>query len=141
MKRSLRRPISRDGRALLPLVNRLLSISSAIPAAVVERIKERRVTGLSMGDFVRISTRSGTHFDFVLTDGAQGLLPRLPVYVWWSVGGMVCAPVSEVDAEEAHARSVVRKVQEARAALARARELRSLQTQGPAASPDIDILL
>lgn len=132
------RPITRGGSKRSMFMNRVLRVSPAIPEHVILRIKARRVTGLSLGKAVRLTTRSGNTYDFELVDTAAPLADKVPVYVWWSVGGLVCAPVSQVDTEDSRARSIARKVAEARQALERAREQRS---QTPPAPPEIDIVL
>lgn len=102
-----------------------------LPDSVLERLKERRVQGRSTGTAVRVLTRSGRHHDIAFASNAVAVPRGVTVYVWWSVGGPVCAPAAEVDAEEARNSSISRQVELARATLAKARLERPLRHAAP----------
>ena len=67
------------------------------------------------------------------------------VYVWWKGGGFVCAPVSEVRAEENEAREIVDRVSQARSHLAAARKEREERLSARVSivrpEPVVDLLL
>lgn len=110
----------------------LLAFSpSELPDSVLDRLKERRVQGRSTGIAVRVLTRSGRPLDIAFAPTAVAVPRGTTVYVWWSVGGPVCAPVAEVDAEEARSSSISRQVELARATLAKARLDRPLRHAVP----------
>lgn len=64
------------------------------------------------------------------------LPPGTEVYVWWKGGGFVCAPASDVDAEERRSRRINERVAQARMKLADARRERQAQRLN-----DVDIIL
>jgi hypothetical protein len=70
------------------------------------------------------------------SESAQRLAAGTEVCVWWKSGGFVCAPTSEVDAEERASRHIAERVQQARAQLGAARKERLARI-----AANIDILL
>ena len=105
-------------------MKRHLSPSRSVPPAVLHRIRQGRVVGVQMQESVRVSARSGAHYHFVPAQDVPALPVGTPVYVWWSAAGFVCAAAQEVEAEEAHGRSVAEQVRQAREAFAKARSER-----------------
>jgi len=65
------------------------------------------------------------------SDAQQQLPPGTDVFVWWKVGGFVCAPTSEIEAEERASRDITEQVQRARALLAQARKERESRLTKP----------
>jgi hypothetical protein len=79
----------------------------------------------------QVTDKGEVHFDLPLgpvsmrfPEHEQPVPPGTPVYVWWKHGGFVCAPVAEVEAEEAQARSIADRVLAARERLQAARRER-----------------
>lgn len=78
-----------------------------------------------------VTDKGEVHFDLPLGPvtmrfpGHEHPVPAgTAVYVWWKSGGFVCAPVSEVQAEEAQSRSMADRVSAARERLQAARRER-----------------
>ena len=102
-------------------MKRYLRPSPSVPPAVIFRIRQGRVVGTQMKESVRVSAHSGAHYHFFTAQNVTALPVGTPVYVWWAAAGFVCAPVQEIQAEEAHGQSVAEQVRQARQAFAKAR--------------------
>lgn len=105
-------------------MQRSLRPGRAVPAIVLDRIRQQRVVGTTIQRAVRVTSRSGNAYDFLLAPDDAALPMGVPVYVWWGTVGFVCAGVAEVDAAEASSRKVADEVRAARAQFARARDAR-----------------
>jgi hypothetical protein len=98
---------------------------AAITPALLDRLQRKRARGLAASDgtSVVIDT-TPDRVELQIVDGSLPLPADLPVYVWWSIGGFVCAPMTEVDEDELHRGAVVDQVRQAREQLALARRNR-----------------
>ena len=106
-------------------MNRVLSWPhTPIVPGLLEALKEERQrTAVTDKGMIRFDLFLGpVEMKFSRHDHA--VEPGTEVYVWWKGGGFVCAPATEVDAEEEAARQVVDRVHQARLALAEARRER-----------------
>ena len=111
-------------RAETKTMKRPLRPGRAIPPIVLERIKQHRVVGTTIKRAVRVTSRTGNFYDFLLSHDDPTLPMGAPVYVWWGTAGFVCDAVAEVDAAEASSRLLADQVREAREHFAKARDER-----------------
>lgn len=106
-------------------MKRSLRPDRSVPPAVLARIKQQRVVGVTTpGQTVRVTARSGAAYHFLPSQDDAALPVDAPVYVWWAAAGFVCAAIPDVEAEEAHSRKVADQVRQARDNFAKARDER-----------------
>jgi hypothetical protein len=98
---------------------------ASVAPAFLDRLQRKRTRGLAGSDGTSVvidTTTDRVELQFV--DGSLPVPADLPVYVWWSIGGFVCAPMTEVDEDERHRGAVADQVRQAREQLALARRNR-----------------
>lgn len=133
LKKRIERPISRDTTSSI-FMNRLLLPVKALPRDLHDALKKRRVHARATKNGVRITSRDGAHFDFLLPDNAPALAEGGWVYVWATARGYVCVPIEEAQASEARGVSVAEQVRMAREVIAKARDEREQRVK-------VDVLL
>jgi len=98
---------------------------ASVAPAFLDRLQRKRTRGLAGSDGTSVvidTTTDRVELQFV--DGSLPVPADLPVYVWWSIGGFVCAPMTEVDEDERHRGAVADQVRQTREQLALARRNR-----------------
>jgi hypothetical protein len=101
---------------------------ASIAPALLDRLQRKRSRGVAGSDGRSVEIHAAADLVLLqLVDGSQPLSAALPVYVWWSIGGFVCASMAEVDEDERHRSAVVDQVRQAREQLAQARRNRPMR--------------
>lgn len=98
---------------------------ASISPALLDRLQRQRTRGVAGSDRTSVEIHAAAELIMLqLVDGSRPLSADLSVYVWWSIGGFVCASMTEVDEDERHRSAVVDQVRQAREQLAQARRNR-----------------
>jgi hypothetical protein len=98
---------------------------ASITPALLDRLQRKRTRGVAGSDGTSVEIHEAA--DLIALEFVDGSLPLpadLPIYVWWSIGGFVCASMTEVDEDERRRGAVVDQVRQAREQLAQARRNR-----------------
>jgi hypothetical protein len=113
-------------------MNRVLSWPhTPICPGLLDPLKaERRRAIVSERGMIRFLLPLGL-VEMKISNPQHQLEPGTGVYVWWKCGGFVCAPITEVRAEETHAPDVVDQVMQVRSQLAAARKVRQVRLAPP----------
>lgn len=97
--------------------------TAVVPGLIASIQRGRVVAQITRKGMVRLELPLG-NVEMKFANVREQLEPEAPVYVWWRGGGFVCAPIPEVDAEEARLRGIAERVSQARSHLASARKER-----------------